>query len=130
MKKIQLHGLKNVEVINEFIDGTEILYAQSDCTIAPFFHYDTEKPVPRSIIESLACGRPVLVTDRVNIFDLIKQENCGIVFEPDAGSLIGAIGRLSKNYEAYRKNCRIVAERHFSKDMFIKRYSKVYEELK
>ena len=68
---------------------------------------------PHSIMESLAVGRPVIVTNNLEISDIIKREKCGIVIKPSAKDLAEAINLLSNNYFNYQRNCRRVAEEFF-----------------
>jgi glycosyltransferase involved in cell wall biosynthesis len=68
---------------------------------------------PRSIIESLAAGRPVIVTDNLEISSIIEREKCGIVIKPSAHDLAEAIKQILIDYEKYQRNCRRTAEEFF-----------------
>lgn len=129
VKSIEKNNLKNMEVFNRVFSDMQKMYNASHCTIAPFLNFDEDKPVPRSIIESLACGRPVLVSDRVGISDLIKREKCGIVFDPTYEEATKAIHKIKKNYLNYQKNARKVAEKYFSEQRFVKEYENLYKGL-
>ncbi len=129
VKKIKSRELKNVFVKNRIVSDMSSEYSSADCTIAPFMNFDEDKPVPRSIIESMACGRPVLVSSRVNIAGLISKEKCGVVFEPSVAGVNRALGKIIKNYASYQKNCRKTAEKCFSAERFVLNYKKLYEEL-
>ncbi|GAA4018270.1 hypothetical protein GCM10022631_34040 [Deinococcus rubellus] len=55
---------------------------------------------PLKLFESLACGRPVIVTRHKGMADLVDQNECGIVIpENDPDSLAEAVNFLSKNIE-------------------------------
>lgn len=97
--------------------------------IAPFTSQMLTKPCPNSIIESLAAGKPVLVSDKVSIAYLIEQEQCGIVFPPEKGALVAAIHELKKNYRTYQQHARRCAEKYFSKDTFLAQYESLYNAL-
>jgi glycosyltransferase involved in cell wall biosynthesis len=68
---------------------------------------------PRSVIESLAVGHPVVVTDNLEISNIIEKEKCGIVIKPSPHDLAKAIRQISIDYEKYRRNCRKTAEEFF-----------------
>ncbi len=97
--------------------------------IAPFTSQQLTKPCPHSVIEGLAAGKPVLVSDKVSIAGIIKEKQCGIVFNPDKEDLVQAIKELKKNYMEYQKNARICAEEYFSKKIFLKQYELLYSEI-
>ncbi len=120
---------KQVDVINELIADMNEIFGKVSCTIAPFLYHDDHKPVPRSILESLAAGKPVLVSNKVSVSSLVKKEACGVVFEPTLEGLKKAIDELQRNYESYQKNSRKTAEKYFSAERFVEGYKKIYEEV-
>lgn len=106
------------------------VYAAHHCTIIPYTRFDELlKLIPNSAIESLAAGKPVLVSSKTGIADLVRKEQCGIVFEPTKKSLLQAIQQVRENYEKYQKNCRPVAEKYFAQDLFLKKYQELYVSL-
>ncbi len=105
-------------------------FAQHQATIIPYLCFDPYlKMIPISAVESLAAGKPVLVSSQTGIAELVKKEGCGVVFEPRADSLVKAISELRKNYAFYQKNCRSTAEKYFSQQDFIKKHREVYQSL-
>jgi len=127
-KMIMENNLRNFEVIDTIILNLNKIYAQNHVTIAPFTTHSENKSCPNSIIESLAAGKPVLVSEKVGISDIIKRNRCGIVFKPTKEELIKAIEKIQRYYKGYQKNCRKCAEKYFSQERFIKEYEKVYDE--
>jgi glycosyltransferase involved in cell wall biosynthesis len=87
--------------------------------IAPFTSQQLTKPCPHSIIECLAAGKPVLVSDKVGIAHIIQEKQSGVVFRPDKEDLVRAI--------EYQMNARTCADEYFSKDLFLKQYDLIYE---
>ncbi len=121
--------LKNVNLYQSVEKDMNLKYAQADCTIIPYIERNGfVKQMPNSAIESLAAGKPVLISSLVDLSGLIQREKCGVVFEPNPESLLMAIRELKKNYLKYQKNCRKTAEKYFSQEKFIKDYEKVYVE--
>ncbi len=87
------------------------------------------KPCPHSGLESLAHGRPVLVSRPTSIAHIVKQTDCGVLFEPTEESLESAILELRRRYDDYQRNCHSTVERRFSPDVFLMRYQRLYESM-
>jgi glycosyltransferase involved in cell wall biosynthesis len=122
-------NLSNIKVIDEIVPGIEGLLHRAHATILSPVDYDDCKPCPNSLIESLACSRPVLASNRVGISDLIEEEGCGIIFSPDPDETANAIHKLQNSYEIYRKNTLPTALKYFSTEKFLQSYDHLYREL-
>ena len=121
---------QNMLVENKIVKDMNSKYAEVHCTIIPYTKFDNYlKLNPNSVIESLAAGKPVLVSDKTEIAQFVEKEKCGVVFTPTKDNLIRAIGELRKNYDTYQKNCRKTAEKYFSKKIFLQEYTKIYDEI-
>lgn len=53
-----------------------------------------DEPYPMSVLEAMALGRPVIVTDTCGLAGLVRRGDAGIVVDESAASLIAAIGTL------------------------------------
>lgn len=122
--------LDNVHIINNKIKDMNQIYGKVHATILPIINSKNSKPCPHSIIESLASGKPVLVSNMCKISNLIKKEKCGIVFESTTENIIQNITKLKENYEIYQKKCNNVAKKYFDKKDFLSKYKKIYSEIK
>jgi len=75
---------------------------------------------PMKVVETLACGIPVIVTDFPGMSDMIRDNNCGLVIPPDdPKALVQAISHIlynPKESEIMRLNARQLAERELSWD--------------
>ncbi|MDP3698712.1 MAG: glycosyltransferase family 4 protein [Nanoarchaeota archaeon] len=119
--------LKNIKIENKIHTDMNFQYAQVHCTIIPYLQLDEYlKTMPTSAIESLAAGKPVLVSSQTGIAEIIKKEKCGVVFEPTPESLLKAVEEIKKNYVVYQKNCRKTAEKYFSQESFLKKHEEIY----
>ncbi|MCP4370744.1 MAG: glycosyltransferase family 4 protein [Deltaproteobacteria bacterium] len=127
--KTMVTNKKNVTLNLEVIKDISLLLNKVHAVIAPFTSQQLTKPCPHSVIESLAAGKPVLVSDKVGIARIIQENNCGVVFKPDKEDLVRAIDELKRNYTAYQKNARRCAEEYFSKEIFLKQYELIYNTL-
>ncbi len=120
----------NVNFVQKIVKDMNQVYAQYHCTIIPYIKFDSElKVIPLSAIESLAAGKPLLVSNLTGLAEIVKKEKCGVVFEPGPKSLIKAITELKHNYHLYQKNCRKVAEKYFSQEEFVRKYRDLYLKL-
>jgi glycosyltransferase involved in cell wall biosynthesis len=127
---INNRSLNNITVRNEIIYDMGSLYRSVHATIIPYTKFDNYlKLIPNSAIESLAVGKPVLVSSKTELASIIKQHKCGVVFEPDLDSLVAAIEELRTKYSYYQKNCRKTAQFFFSKKKFLNNYEKIYDEI-
>ena len=122
-------SLTNVKVINEDIEHMNKMFSYCHATVAPFTSEKNNKSCPNSLIESLATGRPVLVSDKVGIADIIKKEMNGIVFSADVHSLVDAISKIEKDYILFKKNARPSATKYFNVNSFLNSYERLYQEV-
>lgn len=127
---VEKMNIDNVKIYFSIIKDMNVKFSEVDCIIVPYTKKDIFlKQIPNSAIESLAAGKPVLCSNRIELAKIIKNENCGVVFEPDLEGLNKAIKELRNNYEKYQKNCRKTAKKYFSKKTFIKKYEEIYSNL-
>lgn len=129
-KQLQYNTLKNSIFENKIHTDMNFQYAQVHCTIIPYLQLDEYlKTIPTSAIESLAAGKPVLVSSQTGVAEIIKKEKCGVVFEPNQESLLKAITEIKNNYFVYQKNCRKTAEKYFSQESFLKKHEDIYNSI-
>ena len=83
---------------------------------------------PMTILEAVACGTPVILTENCSIAEFFKGK-IGLVVETDPSSLCDALLRLlsSDDIDTFRENCKILA-RTFDISEVVCQLEKVYEE--
>ena len=129
-KKIKARDFNNMLFENKIHTDMNFQYAQVHCTIISYLKLDGYlKLIPTSAIESLAAGKPVLVSSQTGIAEVVTKEKCGVVFEPTKESLLKAIDEIKNNYSAYQKNCRKTAEKYFSQEIFLKKHEEIYNSI-
>jgi glycosyltransferase involved in cell wall biosynthesis len=116
----------NVHISMERVADMRRLFAACDATVAPFTAPHGLKVCPTSLIESLALGRPVLVSTACGMAGLVEDEHCGVVHPPTVDGLVQGIGRLRADYQDFAARSRIAAERHFDLDVCVNRYAALY----
>ena len=126
---IEKRGLQNVKLAVGKYPNMESFYQQAHATIFPYRQMDKCKPSPNSLIESLACGRPVIVTPKVGLAETVAGHGAGVVCEETAGSVAQAIERLRSDWNSFSKNSRRAAEQLFSQRQFLQSYAQLYQEI-
>lgn len=122
-------GVRNVEVVNKIVPNIEEVLKDVHATILSPENSDECKPCPISLVESLACGRPLLVSNQVGIADLIEQEDCGVIFAPNPTEAKEAVRKLQNNYTDYMAKAQPTASKYFSVEKFIHKYERLYSKL-
>ena len=84
-----------------------------------------EEPFGLSVIESNACGTPVIAFQRGSMQEIVQDGVNGFLVSDvsQAGEAVGKISTLS------RKMCRDVVEERFSKTRMVEEYLKVYAQV-
>ncbi len=105
------------------------IYSAADVFVIPSF----QDNLPNTVLESMACGTPVVGFAVGGIPDMIQHGKTGLLAPPsDAVSLGGAITELLKNTErrlTFSANCRRVAVHRYSLARQAIRYYELYQEL-
>ncbi len=105
-------GLDNVEVIHGFVDMYKY-YKENDAVILPALSQISTPAYPNSIMESIAVGRPVIVSKELSICKVIEDGGCGIAVDPNEKEIIAAIENMILNYDGFQSRCLSVAQNYF-----------------
>jgi glycosyltransferase involved in cell wall biosynthesis len=125
--QIQQRSLENIELVRGTFSDMASQYRRCHITVAPFTDMSFCKPMPNSLIESLACGRPVVATEIVGLADVIRHERSGQVCPATVQKLAEAIERVGSDLIEYGKNARQLAEKWFSERQFVEGYRGAYQ---
>jgi glycosyltransferase involved in cell wall biosynthesis len=120
----------NVHVSVHLVANMTEMFQSADATIAPFLKRAGTKICPTSLIESLACGKPLLVSTEVGIYDVVRDEQCGVVFEPTVDALCDAVEHLRTNHARFAAQARPCAERLFDQTACLLAHERLYEEVR
>lgn len=84
-----------------------------------------EEPFGLTVVESMACGTPVVAFNRGSMPELIKHGENGFLVKSveEAVDVLGSVGKLD------RSGCRRWVEEQFSKEKMVDDYVKVYEQM-
>jgi glycosyltransferase involved in cell wall biosynthesis len=122
-------GLTNVEVVVGRCADMATQYQAAHVTVAPFTQLDRCKPMPNSLVESLACGRPVVTTPEVGLADMVREEQAGRVCVADGAALADSFDELQADWSSFAQRARQLAERWFASENFVPSYHRLYQEL-
>ncbi len=118
---------RQVEVLNERVDVNRVL-ARVHGSITLATRTEIIRPYPHSLIESLAAGKPVLVSRCIPMADYVARQGCGLVVEnTDADHLLDAIHQFSQKYHILQNTASQMPSATFSRQAMIACWERVYE---
>jgi len=128
-QKIRDLNLESNIIMKDFVPNSEIvdMYQNSSVFVLP----SLEEGVPRTILEAMACGIPVVCSRLPQLVDIV--DGCGMLVPvKDAQALADSVSKVlsdSSLAEKFRKNGRRnVVENHSWKDT-VKKTVQLYKEL-
>ena len=83
------------------------------------------EPFGLSVVESMACGTPVIAINKGSMPELIKNSKNGFLVD-SADEAIDAVAKIKEIDRAY---CRRYVERYFTIDRMVEEYLSVYERI-
>lgn len=104
------------------------LYAQSDVFVL-FSEYEGH---PKSLIEAMAAGLPVVGSDVVGVHDVIKHGGNGILVDKNEKSLRCALEKLQADIDCrrnYARQASLAAEK-FNLKHYVKSFVEIFEAIK
>lgn len=88
------------------------------------------KSYPHSLLDSLAAGKPVLVSRSIPMADYVEQTNCGqVVEEVTPADILAALERLASRYEIHQQAAQQVGQRDFSQQIMLTSFQRIYEQI-
>jgi len=136
--------------IKPWVDGTTIkidgllqandrvrLYQQAQALLFPIAW---EEPFGMVMIESMACGTPVIAYNRGSVAEVVKDGITGFIIDPDNESrpgkgnwiikqpgIAGLVEAIKRIGEIDRANCRKHVEENFTIEKMVEGYERVYQ---
>ncbi|RMF02564.1 MAG: glycosyltransferase [Chloroflexi bacterium] len=128
MKRVRTLGLeRQVTIINKRVDVNSVL-ATVHAAVALSTDARIIKPYPRSLLESLAAGRPVLVSPQIPMADYVTQRGCGLVVESvSTEGVLTAVEMLTANYAQIQTRAQAIGARDFSQEAMVSAYGQLYQ---
>ena len=127
---VRENGLKDCVSFVNMLDGTEVIQAYVDADVFALpSHYDC---FPTTVIESLACKLPVVISDQVNIHREISESGGGLVTQCDVGEVAEAITLLLGDADKRRimgEAGRRYVEEHYTWSTIVDSLTQEYESI-
>ncbi len=127
-RRVRDMGLtEQVTVLDKQVDVNEIL-AGVHASVTLATRPEIVKSYPHSLLDSLAAGKPVLVSQAIPMADYVAETGCGqVVDDVTPESILTAITALAANYDERQASARQAGQRDFSQQAMIESYQSVYE---
>lgn len=120
-------GVSNIEVQNGVISDMTAVYDRVHATILPGLEHRSFIPCPRSGLESLAHGKPLLVSRYVSIAELVARAGAGVTFEPTIHAMEDAIRHLRNNYTTLQQGTQACVRAYFSPSTHLELHRRLYQ---
>lgn len=121
-RKAKQLGVDNHLLFTGHLNGTDRLTALVDADVFILTSYSENFGM--AVVEAMACGLPVIVSDQVGLADLIHQENAGLITQLEPESISTALLTLLQDPDLASKigeTGKIVARRSFAPDAVAQR---------
>lgn len=105
------------------------LYARSSFTVIPYTRADGGKECPRSLVESLACGVPVLISREAPFSEYVAERGCGVSFDPSAEGFARAVAVARDDYQGLSARAAACAREDFDLGATLRAYRALYAEV-
>jgi glycosyltransferase involved in cell wall biosynthesis len=123
----QMNLAKQVTVLNQQVDVNEIL-AGVHASIALAAAPGIVKAYPHSLLESLAAGKPVMVSRAIPMADYVEQTGCGkVVDRVTPMDILTAVESLTREYKDLQDSARQAGRRDFSQRAMLASFHKIYQ---
>jgi glycosyltransferase involved in cell wall biosynthesis len=129
-ERVAAMGLQErVSVLNRLVDVNQVL-AKVHASVVLADAPDIVKAYPHSLIESLAAGKPVIVSRAIPMAAYVEEKVCGVVAEDvTSQEVLTAVRALTKGYSDLQDSARTWGKRDFSMEGKIASFERVYEEI-
>ncbi|HUF36396.1 MAG TPA: hypothetical protein VMN37_10630 [Gemmatimonadales bacterium] len=119
-------GVTNVTVHDGEAHDMGQVYGTVHAAILPALEHRSFVPAPRSGLEALAHGKPLLASHYVSFARSLEEAGAGVVFEPTAVGLRAAVRRLQRDYVAIQARAQAYVETHYSPSTHLELYRQLY----
>jgi glycosyltransferase involved in cell wall biosynthesis len=120
---------RQVTILDKLVDVNTILadvHASITLADAP----GIVKSYPHSLLDSLAAGKPVLVSQAIPMADYVAETGCGKVIEQiTPADILMTVEALAREYEALQQVARQVGQRDFSQRAMFDSYHRLYQQV-
>ncbi len=128
VEQVHRRGLEaRVEILNRRVDVNAVL-AGVHASVALASDPAVIKSFPNSLLESLAAGKPVLVSQGIPMAAVVAHTGCGrVVTRVTPDGLVAALTALRQDYAAACRRAVQVGQREFSQARMVDAYRDLYQ---
>jgi len=130
LKEIKPNLNKNIEY-KGFLPYLKVgsVYKDARALLMPILW---EEPFGLVMIESMACGTPVIAFDRGSVREIVKDKETGFIVK-SPNEMIRAVKKLyqmpDSEYRKMRENCRKHIEKNFTIEKMTDRYEEIFRKI-
>jgi glycosyltransferase involved in cell wall biosynthesis len=117
----------NVVIRSGVVDDMAAVYDSVHAAVLPGLEHRSFIPCPRSGLEALAHGKPLLLSHLVSLAPSVAHTGAGLAFEPTINGLAAAIQQLQAEYPAYQANTQRYIAENFSPSTHLELYRQLYQ---
>lgn len=130
MARVAASGLQDrVRVIDQLVDVNEIL-ANVHATVVLAKDANIVKAYPHSLLDSLAAGKPVIISSALAMANYVAQRQVGaVVDQVEPAQVVAAIRTLIAHYETLAEQAVRFGQIDFSQATMIDSYAEIYAQI-
>jgi glycosyltransferase involved in cell wall biosynthesis len=128
--RIRENGLEGIVLPMGMMADVERAYAALDWLVLP----SKFEGFPNSVLEAMACGRPVILSDAANAEKIVVEDETG--WEFPAGDVLALVEILRRALAtpperrvAMGRAARVLVEGQYATRLMVRKYESLYEEL-
>jgi glycosyltransferase involved in cell wall biosynthesis len=126
---LERERIANVFVMEGVREAMGELYSEYDFTVIPYMTADGGKECPRSLVESMASGVPILISDAAPFSSFVALHNCGCVYSRSVEGFALALEMGQKSHAQMGKNAEKCAHTYFDREQTYRTYARIYDSL-
>jgi glycosyltransferase involved in cell wall biosynthesis len=118
---------KQVTVLNRRVNVNQVL-AGVHASVTLAANSAIVRSYPHSLMDSLAAGKPVLVSRAIPMSDYVEQAGCGkVVDSVEPNDILSAVEALATDYPNLQKAAQQAGQRDFAQEAMLASYQEVYD---
>ncbi len=121
--------LPNVVIRSGVVDDMGAVFDGVHAAVLPGLEHRSFIPCPRSGLEALAHGKPLLLSHLVSLAPSITAAGAGVAFEPTIDGLKTAILQLQADYPTYQASTQRYVAENFAPATHLELYRRLYRSL-
>ena len=116
-------NLQKIEFINQIPHKEVVAHLQKSDVFVLFSNYEN---LPCVILESFACGVPVIATNVGGISEFFPKEFGSLIPPKDENALLNNILKIHRNFKPDKKAMHTYVVENFSENKILKKFEKLY----